>query len=70
MKLQIEDTEHITLLDGVPVRVWQGVTESGMDCLVFVHRIAVDDRKDLREFDQDLQEQLPPGRVVPLSAIL
>lgn len=70
MKLQIESTDKITEMDGVPVRVWQGTTESGVPCVVFVHRIAVSNFDDSAQFDRELAEQLPPGRVIPLSAIL
>lgn len=70
MEIQITSTENITLMDAVPVRVWNGVTAEGVACLVFVHRIAVARTEDATAFDRELQEQLPPGRSVPLSAIL
>lgn len=70
MKMQIESTEQITEIGGVPVRVWKGVTESGVDCFVFVHLIAVRNDHDSTEFERDLAEQVPPGRSVPLSHIL
>ena len=70
MQIQIEATDQLTHFDGVPVRVWKGVTAGGVECLVFVHRIAVHKDQDPTEFDRELQEQLPPGRAFPLSAIL
>ena len=70
MKLMIESTDEITSMENVPVRVWKGVTESGVPCIVFVHRIAVLNSEDQSQFDTELAEQLPPGRIVPLSAIL
>ena len=71
MESQIESTEKMTRIDGVEVRAWKGTTASGKKCTVFVHRIAVDlDEEDPEEFDRELLEQLPPGRLVPLSMIL
>lgn len=70
MKLMIESTDQLTHIDGVPVRVWEGATEDGVPCKVFVHRIAVHNDEDSSAFDHALKEQLPPGRVVDLRQIL
>jgi hypothetical protein len=66
----IEATEQFTYLDDVPVRVWRGVTSSGVPCFVFVHRIAVANGEQQAEFDRELAEQLPPGRLVSLRQVL
>ncbi len=42
MKLEIESTNHIVLLDGMPARVWNGRTEKGTACEVYVVRIGTD----------------------------
>ena len=70
MKITIEATDQLTEMDGVPVRVWNGTTEGGVQCFVFVHRLAVHMDEDSGEFDRELKEQMPPGRAIPLSAIL
>ncbi len=70
MRMTIEATDQLTTMDGVPVRLWEGTTEAGTPCKVFVHRIAVHKSQDAAQFDKELKEQLPPGRSVPLSAIL
>lgn len=67
MQIQIEATDELTHFDGVPVRVWKGTTASGVECKVFVHRIAVARSADTSQFEKELQEQLPPGRHIPLS---
>lgn len=59
MKIQIEATDRIVDLDGVKCRVWNGKTERGIECLVFVHRLAVRSDDDTNQFDQELQECLP-----------
>jgi len=70
MKLSIEATDQLTHMEGVAVRVWKGKTETGVDCFVFVHRIAVRQDADCVEFERTLREQLPWGRVVPLRQVL
>ena len=47
MRLTITATDKLTDIDGVPVRLWMGVSESGVPCYVFVHRIAVYEAEDL-----------------------
>jgi len=70
MKITIEATEKITHLEGVPVRLWEGQTESGISCKVFVHRIAVHKDEDAGEFERELEERMPPGQVFSLRDIL
>lgn len=70
MRITIEPTDQVTDLDGVRVRVWRGVTESGVPCTVFVHRLAVRYDQDTEQFDRELQEQIPSGRFVPLRLVL
>jgi hypothetical protein len=70
MKIMIESTDQVTDFDGVPVRLWEGTTEAGTPCKVFIHRIAIHKDHDADQFSRELAEQLPPGRKVPLSAIL
>ena len=60
MKLTIELTERITVIDGVPVRVWHGLTQSGVPCYVLVHRIAVANECDAAQFDEELIEMARP----------
>jgi hypothetical protein len=70
VKITIESTETLTSIDNVPVRLWEGTTEDGVRCKVFIHRIAVHKDEDAAAFETELKEQLPPGRHIPLSAIL
>jgi len=70
MKIQIPATENVTKIEGVPVRLWEGITEVGTKCKVFVHRIAVHNSDDSSQFEKELQEQMPPSIVIPLRMIL
>jgi len=70
MKIEITATDQITDIEGVKVRLWEGVTEQGTRCKVFVHRIAVHNDADSTQFEKELNEQMPPGRFISLRQIL
>lgn len=84
MKITIENTEKIVMLkagglDGVPARIWEGQTESGIPVHCFVTRIAptlpdtVENREKFAEFERELKEQRPPSvevAAIPLRLIL
>lgn len=63
MKLTIESTAGIAILDGIETRIWEGRTEKGIPCVVFVHRIAVRDDYDKSEFDALLLPKPVPAEV-------
>ena len=73
MKITIESTTKIVELNGVPARIWEGKTESGISVHCFVTRIAADEHADLSQFEQELKEQRKPSSDVdsiPLRLIL
>jgi len=70
MKITIESTETLTQIEGVPVRLWEGVTEGGVRCKVFIHRLAVHNDDNATQFDAELKEQLQPGVPIDLRHIL
>ena len=41
MKLILENTSKLVELNGVPARIWEGKTESGIACHAFITRVAV-----------------------------
>lgn len=41
MKVQLHSTEKIVTLNGVPARVWEGVTDGGINCHAFITRNGV-----------------------------
>lgn len=63
MRIQMEPSGPVVKLDGVECRVWNGVTEAGVQCFVFVHRIAVRDGVDAEAFSREspLDEKPPPS---------
>lgn len=65
MKLTIENTTKIVELNGIPCRVWEGETESGIKVHCFISRVAIDkDEPRAEEFQKELQECKPPSQEV------
>jgi len=69
MKITMESTDKITMLAGVPARVWAGVTEGGVPCHVFVHQLAVYEDEKQAEFDRELAE-MAACTFVPVAEIM
>lgn len=71
MKITITSTDNITQVHGVPVRLWHGVTERGIRCLVFVRSLMVHTARDTDQFDRELIETGAPAELrVALSELL
>jgi hypothetical protein len=61
--IQIRPTDQVCSLDGVDVRVWHGLTNQGQDCLVFVHRIAID-AMDQTGLAEAIGPEIPPPTTI------
>jgi hypothetical protein len=73
MKVTLQNTSKIVQLNGVPARVWEGQTESGIKVHAFITRIAVEKSQDTSEFEKELQEQSAPSaevEAIPLRMII
>lgn len=73
MKIEIESTAKIVELDGVPARVWEGRTSTGIPVHCFVTRIAVAHDQQHAEFERELLACRRPSLDVagiPLKLIL
>lgn len=76
MKLILTPTDKIVELNGVPTRVWEGRTESGVRCHAHIALIGVPIDADAREFDRALREVKAPTpadpgvRAIPARMIL
>lgn len=70
MQITMTATDKLTHIDDVPVRLWEGETNLGTKCKIFVHRIAVHKGEDADQFEKELKEQMPPGQVFDLRHIL
>jgi len=73
MKVTLESTSKIVELNGVPARIWEGRTESGIPIHCYVTRVAVDRGADASEFERELKEQRVPSpevAAIPARMIL
>jgi len=73
MRVQAESTTKIVQLNGVPARIWEGHTEKGIACHLYVTRIAVAEDEDASEFEAELQEHRKPSvdiEAIPFALIL
>ena len=77
MKITIESTTKIVMLDGIQCRVWEGHTERGVPVHCFIPRIAVARDADTSQFEEELREQRTPSpeveaipEAIPLRLIL
>lgn len=74
MKVTLQSTDKIVQLNGVPARVWEGESSSGIKVHAFITRVAVGKDEDCVEFEKELKECGPPSSAVaqayPTSLIL
>ncbi|MEN6537809.1 MAG: hypothetical protein ABFD89_29425 [Bryobacteraceae bacterium] len=61
MKLTIESTSKIVHVNGVPARIWEGHTASGIPVHCYITRVAVNKRENCMEFERELQDTRPPS---------
>lgn len=61
MEIQLTQTSKIVSLNGVPARIWEGVTSSGIPIHAFITRIAVNKDEDCGQFEAELQQEIPPS---------
>ncbi len=61
MEITISNTSKIVHLNGIPARVWEGKTASGIGVVCFITRIAVLQSEDSSQFACELLEQRPPS---------
>lgn len=76
MKLLLESTTKVVELNGLPARIWEGTTESGIKVHAFLTRVAISAEEEDEvpgQFKKELQECKPPSaelQVYPLRMIL
>lgn len=70
MKLSLESTDQFVTLNGVPARVWEGTTASGVRVHAFITRIAVHRDDDGAELERELTEHRPPTVEWPTRMVL
>ncbi len=73
MKLTLKNTTKIVDLNGVPARIWQGQTDSGIPVVAYITRVQVSKDADCEQFSRELQETAAPRadvQAIPMRLIL
>jgi hypothetical protein len=73
MEMIIESTTRIVEANGVPCRVWEGVTARGVKVECLIALVAVREGQDVAQFEAELKECRAPSadaQVFPLRMIL
>lgn len=73
MEIHLHQTSKIVELNGVPARVWDGTTASGIPVHAYITRIAVHNDEQHEEFERELLAQRAPSEAVqaiPLRLII
>lgn len=76
MRITIENTTKIVMVNGVQSRVWEGRTDAGIEVHCFITRLAVKEGQDpgvYLAFERELKECRQPSedmRAIPGRVIL
>jgi len=73
MTVTLTSTSKVVKLNGVPARIWEGYTQSGIKIHCFITRVAVNKDEDTEQFELELQQCSAPSNDVqgyPMSLIL
>lgn len=72
MKITLESTTRIVEINGVPARLWEGETASGIKVQALITRIAAPADADQAQFKAELAEQRAPEQpqAFPLRMVI
>jgi hypothetical protein len=76
MQITIKNTSKIVQLNGIPARVWEGKTSSGIKVTAFISRITIskdESAEVINQFETELKQQSAPSvevEAIPLRLIL
>jgi hypothetical protein len=74
VKITVTSTSKIVQFNGLPARIWEGHTDSGIPVHCYITRIAApNDGRDLSQFERELQSHEPPSaevQAIPLRMVL
>ena len=74
MTITLESTTRLVEINGMPARVWEGQTDTGIPITALLTRIAVQESEDQQQFERELVSCRPPSNVAieafPLRMLL
>lgn len=64
MRITLESTTKMVEVNGVPARIWEGTTESGIPIHAYITRVAVETNQNQAEFERELNQHRAPSPAV------
>jgi hypothetical protein len=64
MRITVESTTKKVQLNGVPARIWEGTTDSGIPVHVYITRVAVEEGQHQEQFERELDQHRAPSPAV------
>lgn len=64
MRITLESTTKIVEVNGVPARIWEGETKSGIPVHAYITRVAVEEGESQEEFERELETHRAPSPAV------
>ncbi len=64
MRITVESTTKKVQLNGVPARIWEGMTDSGIPVHVYITRVAVEEGQNQEQFERELDQHRAPSPAV------
>lgn len=64
MTITLQNTTKVVMLDGIPARIWEGRTASGIEVHAFIVRVAAPAEADTSQFEAELESTAPPSEAV------
>lgn len=60
MRIELQNTSKLVEINGVPCRIWEGRTDTGIEIHAFITRLAVHKDDDCTQFERELKECSAP----------
>jgi hypothetical protein len=64
MRITLESTTKVVEVNGVPARIWEGATETGIPIHAYITRVAVEEEQNQEAFERQLQAHRAPSPAV------
>ena len=61
---RLDSTTKVVEVNGVPARIWEGETDSGIPIHAYITRIAVEENEDQQQFERELEPHRAPSPAV------
>jgi hypothetical protein len=73
MTITLTSTTKVVKINGIPARIWEGYTQSGIKVHAFITRVAINKDEEQEQFEMELQQCSAPSEDVqgyPMALII